>query len=169
MRKIIIYPDPILRKKAKEIEEINDDIKKLADEMASLMYENKGIGLAAPQVGESVRLITVDITGSRRENLMVLVNPVILSKEGEIEYEEGCLSLPGFRANIKRAKKIEVLAKDLSGEEKKISAEDILSVCIQHEIDHLDGILLLDYVGRLKRQLYENKVKKWKRRLKQRS
>ncbi len=166
MRKIIIYPDPILRKRAKEIDEINDEIKKLADEMALLMYENKGIGLAAPQVGESVRLITVDITGSKRENLMVLVNPVIISREGEIEYEEGCLSLPGFRANIKRAQKIEVLAKDLLGKEKKILAEDVLSVCIQHEIDHLDGILLLDHVGRLKRQLYEKKVKKWKKRSK---
>ncbi len=133
MRKIITYPNPVLRKPTSDIEDITDDIKKLADEMATLMYENKGIGLAAPQVGESVSLITVDISGSKREDLMVLINPKILNKEGEVEYEEGCLSLPGFKANIKRAKKIEVEAKDLSGKDINFWAEDLLAVCIQRE------------------------------------
>ena len=163
MRKILTYPDPVLKIPAKEVKEITKQIKELAEEMATVMYENKGIGLAAPQVGESISVITVDITGSKQEDLMVLVNPKILQKEGVIEYEEGCLSLPGFKANIKRAKKIEVQALELNGKQKVFWAEDVLAVCIQHEIDHLKGKLLLDHVGRLKRQLYEKKIKKWKK------
>ncbi len=163
MRKILTYPDPVLKIPAKEVKEITKQIKELAEEMATVMYENKGIGLAAPQVGKSISLITVDITGSKQEDLMVLVNPKILQKEGVIEYEEGCLSLPGFKANIKRAKKIEVQALELNGKQKVFWAEDVLAVCIQHEIDHLKGKLLLDHVGRLKRRLYEKKIKKWKK------
>lgn len=161
-REILKYPNPILSQKALEIGEITPEIKQLALDMAEAMYEKRGIGLAAPQVGECCRLIAVDVSGpDERTDLMFLVNPVIVSREGEVEDEEGCLSVAQFRAKVKRSEKVVVKAKDLDGNPVEIAADDVMAVCLQHEIDHLDGVLFIDRISRLKRALYDNKVKKW--------
>ncbi|MBT8764384.1 peptide deformylase [Desulfohalobiaceae bacterium Ax17] len=166
-RKIIHYPNEILARKAAPITEITDEIKELAKEMSEIMYDNEGIGLAAPQVGESIRLITVDLSGpEKREDLQVFVNPEIVAREGEIETEEGCLSVIGYRAKVKRAAKIKFKALDLEGKEVEFDAEDLYAVCLQHELDHLDGILFIDHISRLKRNLYEKRLKKWLRKRK---
>ncbi|MFP4108606.1 MAG: peptide deformylase [Desulfonatronovibrio sp.] len=161
-RQLLVYPNEILSRKAVEIEDINDFIRDLARDMTSIMYENRGIGLAAPQVGEGVRLITVDVSGpENRESLMVLVNPEIVEAQGECEGEEGCLSVAGYRSIVKRAEKVQVRGLDLEGKEVVLDADDILATCLQHEIDHLDGILFIDRISRLKRNLYDKKVMKW--------
>ncbi|MBI4806958.1 MAG: peptide deformylase [Desulfovibrio sp.] len=161
-REILKYPNPILSQKALEIGEITPEIKQLALDMAEAMYEKRGIGLAAPQVGECCRLIAVDVSGpDERTDLRFLVNPVIVSREGEVEDEEGCLSVAQFRAKVKRSEKVVVKAKDLDGNPVEIAADDVMAVCLQHEIDHLDGVLFIDRISRLKRALYDNKVKKW--------
>jgi peptide deformylase len=162
VRKILKYPDPILSQKAAEIEEITPEVKQLAQDMAETMYEKRGIGLAAPQVGECCRLIAVDVSGpDERNDLKFLVNPVVVHKEGEVFEEEGCLSVAQFRSKVKRAEKVVVKAKDLDGNEVEVPADGILAICLQHEIDHLDGVLFIDKVSRLKRALYDGKVKKW--------
>ncbi len=163
-REIIKYPNPILTRRAEEIGEITPELRQLAQDMAEAMYEKRGIGLAAPQVGECCRLIAVDVSGpDERTELMFLVNPVIVSREGEVEDEEGCLSVVNFRAKVKRSEKVLVKAKDLNGNEVEIPGEGIMAVCLQHEIDHLDGVLFIDHISRLKRALYDNKVKKWQK------
>lgn len=165
IRKIVCYPDPILRKETALIEDIDDEIKTLAEDMLETMYENKGIGLAGPQIGILKKIVTVDISGpEKRENPMVLINPEIYEKQGEAEGEEGCLSLPGFRCNVKRAQKIKVRFLDINGKEHDISAHELLSVCIQHEVDHLSGRLIIDYAGKLKKSMYEKKLKKIQKR-----
>ncbi len=165
MRTILTYPDPVLSQKARPIEDIDDDIRRLAEDMAETMYAKDGIGLAAPQVGESCRLIVIDVTGpSNREDLRVIVNPVIESAEGEVESEEGCLSVSNYRCNVRRAERVRVTGLDLDGNPVDIEADDILAICIQHEIDHLDGTLFIDRISRLKRVLYDKKVKKWLKR-----
>ncbi|WP_243357627.1 peptide deformylase [Fundidesulfovibrio terrae] len=162
VRKILKYPDPILSQKAQEITEITPEVRELAKDMAETMYEKRGIGLAAPQVGECCRLIAVDVSGpDDRNDLRFLVNPVVVHKEGEVFEEEGCLSVAQFRSKVKRAEKVVVRAKDLDGNEVEVPADGILAICLQHEIDHLDGILFIDKVSRLKRTLYDNKIKKW--------
>ena len=161
-REILKYPNPVLSQKAQEITTVTPEIRQLATDMAEAMYEKRGIGLAAPQVGECCRLIAVDISGpDERTDLKFLVNPVIVSREGEAEDEEGCLSVAQFRAKVKRSEKVVVKAKDLDGKDVEIAADDVMAVCLQHEIDHLDGILFIDRISRLKRALYDNKVKKW--------
>lgn len=162
---ILTYPDPRLKEKAKEIEEITPELKQLAADMAEAMYANEGIGLAAPQVGECCRLVVIDLTGpERREGLMVLVNPRIVAKEGEIETEEGCLSVRSYRSKVKRSAQVQVKARNLEGEEIAIEGDDLLAVCLQHEIDHLDGTLFIDHISRLKRTFYDKKVEKWEKR-----
>lgn len=163
-REILTYPDPKLAQKAEPIEEITPEIKKLAEDMVETMYERDGIGLAAPQVGESCRLIVVDITGpSLREDLKVIVNPEIVTSEGQVEYEEGCLSVREIKAKVKRAEKVTVRGRDLDGKPMEIEADELLAVCLQHEIDHLEGVLFIDRLSRLKRTLYDKKVKKWQK------
>jgi len=163
-REILKYPNPILSKKAEEITEVTPELRQLAEDMAEAMYAKRGIGLAAPQVGECCRLIAVDISGpDERTELMFLVNPSIVSSEGAVTDEEGCLSVANFRAKVTRAAKVVVRAKDLDGNEREIDAEGILAVCLQHEIDHLEGVLFIDHVSRLKRALYDGKVKKWQK------
>jgi peptide deformylase len=161
VRKIVTYPHEALARKANAVDRVDASIQDLARDMTETMYENKGIGLAAPQVGEACRLITVDITGPEEQNgLIVLINPSIVSGSGETENEEGCLSLPGFKGMVSRYAEVVVKGLDTEGEEQTIEADGLLAVCLQHEIDHLDGCLLLDRVGRLKRKMYERKVKK---------
>jgi peptide deformylase len=163
-REILVYPDPRLAEKSREIDEITPEVKKLAEDMVETMYESDGIGLAAPQVGECCRLIVVDITGPQlREDLRIIVNPEIVSAEGETESEEGCLSVRELRSKVKRAGKVKVRGKDLDGKAVEIDAENLLAICLQHEIDHLEGTLFIDRLSRLKRSLYDKKVKKWQK------
>ena len=164
-KKIITYPDPVLAKKATRIDDITSGVVALASDMAEAMYANQGIGLAANQVGELVRLVTVDLSGpAKREELLVLLNPEIVEREGETETEEGCLSVRNYRANVVRSEKVRVKGVDLSGRDVCLDAEGLLAVCLQHEIDHLDGTLFIDHVSRLKRALYDKRLKKWDRK-----
>jgi peptide deformylase len=161
-RKIVTYPHPVLAQTARPVEEITDEIRQLAAEMAQLMYEDKGIGLAAPQVAESIRLITVDLSGpDKREDLQVFVNPVLTNLEGEVDSEEGCLSVPGYRSTVTRAERLHLSALDLDGNPVEMEADDLMAICLQHEVDHLNGVLFIDKISKLKRTLYDRKVKKW--------
>jgi peptide deformylase len=162
-RPLVYYPDPVLARRAEEIAEITPELRALADDMALTMYANEGIGLAAPQVGEGVRLVVVDVSGPQlREDLRVLVNPVITARSEEtVESEEGCLSVRNYRANVERAAQVTVRATTLDGQDLTIEADELLAICLQHEIDHLDGTLFIDHISRLKRSLYDKKVRKW--------
>ncbi len=158
------YPDDILKKKASEITDINGNIQKLIDDMIETMYKSNGIGLAAPQVGVSKRLIIVDISPREENNsLIVIINPQIVSTEGEVLSEEGCLSLPGFITRLKRNEKVFVKGFDRKGKEIQIETDGLLSRAIQHEIDHLEGILLIDRISPLKRELFRKKYQKIKK------
>jgi peptide deformylase len=161
---IVKYPDQILKTKASEVDEINSEIKTMLSNMAETMYDAPGIGLAGPQIGTSLRLCVVDVgddeaTG-RIGRLYKLVNPEIVSKEGRIKYEEGCLSIPGIHEFVERASKIVVKAKNEDGESVTIEAEGLLAICLQHEIDHLDGILFTDRLTGLKRRIVLKKLQK---------
>ncbi len=161
-RKIVTYPDPVLAQTAAPVTEVTDELRALAAEMAEIMYENKGIGLAAPQVGESVRLITVDLSGpDKKEDLKIFVNPVLSNLEGEVESEEGCLSVRGYRTSVVRAETLHLSAQDLDGNPVELDADDLMAICLQHEVDHLNGVLFIDKISKLKRTLYERKLKKW--------
>ena len=161
-RKIVTYPDPVLARISAPVTDITDSVRDLAAEMTEIMYENKGIGLAAPQVGENVRLITVDLSGpDKREDLKVFVNPVLSNLEGEVESEEGCLSVRGYRTSVVRAETLHLSARDLDGNPVEMDADDLMAICLQHEVDHLNGVLFIDKISKLKRTLYERKLKKW--------
>lgn len=161
--KILYHPNPILRRKSVEISEITDEIRNLAAEMAESMYNAEGIGLAAPQIGQSLRLITIDISGPhKREDLLTLINPVLtpFPEEGYLESEEGCLSVEDYKAKVRRFAKVHLDALDLQGKPIHRDAEELLSVCLQHEVDHLDGKLFIDHLSFLKRSMYEAKLHK---------
>lgn len=162
LRKVRTYPDPVLAAKAAPVTEITDEIRTLAADMIETMYADKGIGLAAPQVGESIRLITVDLSGpDKREDPHVFVNPVLTNLEGEVESEEGCLSVVGYRTTVTRAERLHLSATDLDGNPVEMDADDLMAICLQHEVDHLNGVLFIDKISKLKRTLYERKLKKW--------
>lgn len=159
---ILKYPHPILAAKASPVPEVTPEVRELAAAMAEAMYENQGVGLAAPQVGQSLRLVVIDLSGpEKREALVTLVNPVITAAAGEQEDEEGCLSVRDYRTNVKRAATVTVTASDLDGKPFAMDADGLLAVCLQHEIDHLDGVLFIDHISRLKRAMYDKRVKKW--------
>jgi len=161
---IYIYPDPVLKKKSEPVKEVTKEIQNLLDSMTETMYAAPGVGLSGPQVGVLKRVVVIDVVYGREEKtakkLYQLVNPEILEREGEIEWEEGCLSIPGFFATMKRSKKVVAQALDRSGKKIIIEAEDLLAVCLQHEINHLDGKLIIDGASRLKRNMYLDKLKK---------
>jgi peptide deformylase len=162
LRKVRTYPDPVLAAKAAPVTEITDEIRTLAADMIETMYADKGIGLAAPQVGESIRLITVDLSGpDKREDPHVFVNPVLSNLDGEVDSEEGCLSVVGYRTTVTRAERLHLSATDLDGNPVEMDADDLMAICLQHEVDHLNGILFIDKISKLKRTLYERKLKKW--------
>jgi peptide deformylase len=158
---IRIYPDPMLTQKAKPVDVINDAIRQVLDEMAETMYDASGIGLAAPQVGRLVRAIVVDASPSvEGEKLIKLVNPVITFAEGSSVGEEGCLSLPGVSEHVTRAAKIVVDAYNEQGKPVNIETDTFLATVLQHEIDHLNGILFIDHLSRLKRDIIKRKLRK---------
>ena len=158
---IYTYPDPVLRVRAESIENIDEDIHRLIDSMAETMYSAPGIGLAANQVGITKRLVVYDLSSQEKgPNLSVLINPEIVSVEGEIVYEEACLSVVDFSAEVTRFSSIRVQGVDENGNPVDIEAEGLLAVCLQHEIDHLNGKLFIDHVSSLKRSLYKKKLKK---------
>jgi peptide deformylase len=157
LRHVLKFPDKRLRGVSEPIREISDEIRQLAADMCEVMYDEPGIGLAAPQVGEAIRLIVVDThwteEGAERRPL-VLVNPEIAEQSGEITWNEGCLSVPDYQAEVVRAERVVLRATDLEGRELRIEACELQAVCFQHEIDHLDGVLFIDRISRLKRSLY---------------
>lgn len=156
---ILHYPDPRLRNKATPVEHVDGAIKTLVSDMFETMYQAPGIGLAAPQVNVSRRVIVIDISEQRNAPLC-LINPEILEKEGVEQMEEGCLSVPGIYEPVQRAKRIKARALDRDGNRIEMTADDLLAVCIQHEIDHLDGKLFVDYLSPLKRNRIRKKVEK---------
>lgn len=161
--KIYQYPEAVLRKETKKITAFDETLAQLVEDMGETMYDAPGIGLAAPQIGKSLKLIVVDTTKDPEgeKEFMAMVNPEITCHEGEQVDEEGCLSVPELTANVDRYKKITVAYQDLSGTPHKLTTEDRFAVVLQHEIDHLNGILFLDHLSTLKRSLYKKKVKKW--------
>lgn len=157
------YPERVLRERAAQVESIDGEVQRLIDDMIETMHAAPGIGLAAPQVGVSKRLIVIDM-GMREEEeknpLIVLINPEIIKAEGEFESQEGCLSLPDFITNITRAERVLVRGFNREGIPVETEGEGLLARALQHEIDHLDGILLIDRISSIKREFYKKKIKK---------
>jgi peptide deformylase len=167
LREVLQFPDPRLKRVSRPIEKITDEIRTLAQDMLEVMYDEPGIGLAAPQVGEDVRLIVMDTEWKDEEadtagdrSPIVLVNPEIVERDGTVVWNEACLSVPDFSAEVERAARVRVRGLDLEGREYVEEAEGLRAVCFQHELDHLDGILFIDRISRLKRSLYIGKRKK---------
>ncbi len=159
---ILHFPDERLRTVAKPVEQVDKCLRKVIDDMFETMYEAPGIGLAATQVNFHQRLIVIDISEEHNQPL-VFINPEILEKEGVEEMDEGCLSVPGIYEKVQRAEKVKVRALDRNGEPFELQADGLLAVCIQHEIDHLDGKLFVDYLSNLKRQRIKKKLEKQSR------
>jgi peptide deformylase len=158
---ILKYPDPALRKVAAPVKNIDRKVIELIDNMLETMYAAPGVGLAAPQVGASQRIIVMDVDHENpHKQIYKLINPVVKRSAGEIIWEEGCLSVVDFTAEVRRAAQVEVVALDENEKEFKIEAEGLLAVALQHEIDHLDGKLFIDRISRLKRDLYTRRRKK---------
>lgn len=161
IQKIFQYPDPVLRAETREITSFDQDLKTLVENMAETMYDAPGIGLAAPQIGKSVKLIVVDTSENpEHKQFMAMVNPKIIEHEGSQIDEEGCLSVPELTAKVKRFKQITVRYQDVDGKDQTIDTADRFAVVLQHEIDHINGILFIDHLSPLKRNLYKKKVKK---------
>jgi peptide deformylase len=155
-------PDPVLRQEAEEITEINGKLQRLIDDMGDTMYAAPGLGLAANQVGHLHRLIVFDVSHKEKgpRKLQVVLNPCIVAGEGEIIHEEGCLSVPDFSAEVRRHAQVLVKGLDREGKPVEITGEGLLAVVLQHEIDHLNGVVFIDHISRLKRGLYLRRLKK---------
>lgn len=162
IRKIVYLPDPVLRKIAKPVEHFDDNLETLIQDMFDTMYDAKGVGLAAPQIGVSLSLSVIDVIGDKTQQL-VIINPKVIASEGKKEYQEGCLSVPGTYDTVIRADKVTVSALDRHGKPFEISADGLLGECLQHEIDHLNGKLYIDLLSPLKRTLARRKLEKFKR------
>ncbi len=161
---VLIYPDERLKTVASPVTEITDEIREFIDNMFETMYHEEGIGLAATQVDVHKRIITIDVEGTK-ENQLVLINPEILESEGEAGIEEGCLSLPGMRGFVPRKEKVTVKALDFEGKEFTLNADGLLAICIQHEMDHLNGIVFADHLSPLKRNRMKEKLVKLQKQL----
>jgi len=164
IKPIITEPNKILRQKSKEVDSVGKEEQKLMDDMLDTMYDANGIGLAAIQIGIPKRIIVMDISkNDEKRNPLFFVNPVIKNKNSELStYEEGCLSVPNYFAEIDRPKKCDVEYLDYNGEKKILNAEGLLATCIQHEMDHLEGILFIDYLSKLKKTMIVKKLSKQK-------
>lgn len=161
---IVQFPNPVLAMNCQPIQEINDQIRRLAADMGETMYKAPGVGLAAPQVGEPIRMVVLDVS-EEKNSLMTLINPVITQRSQELETgEEGCLSLPGIWEKVSRSSEITVKYTDLEGQEQELHADGLLAICIQHELDHLDGTVFIDHLSRLK---YDRACAKLKKRRQQ--
>jgi peptide deformylase len=178
LRKILTYPDPFLRKKCAPVEEIDGEVLKLLDDMAETMYGARGVGLAASQIGADKRVVVIDISPRNIEadeeeeeeeeeeteyegpGLIELINPEIISSAGQVIAEEACLSIPGFTSDVKRKQRVVIEAYNRGGELMEIEAEELLARVFQHEIDHINGILFIDRLSRLKRELIKRKIEK---------
>lgn len=156
---ILEFPDERLRKKAAPVKTVDESIKKLLDDMLETMYESRGVGLAATQVNVHQRVIVIDVS-ENKDSPLFLINPEIIEKDGVEESEEGCLSVPGFFEKVKRAEHIRVKALGKDGQTFEFEARDLLAVCVQHEMDHLEGKLFVDYLSPLKRQRIKKKLEK---------
>ncbi|HAK87928.1 MAG TPA: peptide deformylase [Nitrospiraceae bacterium] len=155
------YPDEVLKKKALPVENIDRSLQRLIDDMIETMYAAPGIGLAAPQVGISKRLIVIDVSlGEEKNSLIVLINPEIMDTEGIADSDEGCLSVPGYNSTIKRAEKVTVKGLDRNGKPVQIEGDEMLARALQHEIDHLDGILFVDRMSSIKKEFFKKKYLK---------
>ncbi|VTU08272.1 peptide deformylase [Actinobacillus indolicus] len=161
---VLIYPDENLAKVCQPIETVDAELNTFIDNMFDTMYEHEGIGLAAPQVNVLKRVITIDIEGDKT-NQIVLINPEILESSGETGIEEGCLSIPGCRALVPRKEKLTVKALNREGQTFTLEADGLLAICIQHEIDHLNGVLFVDHISQLKRQRIKEKMLKLKKQI----
>lgn len=174
---IITYPNPILKKMSTDVEEVNSEIETLAKDMLETMYDAPGVGLAAPQVGKNIRMVVID-TRYKDENgefsqedlteleqaitfPLILINPVITKKEGKIKWEEGCLSVPGYTEQVERAEYVEIEYQNEKGEKLTLAADSLTGVCIQHEIDHLDGKVFIERLSNIRRNRIQNKIKKY--------
>lgn len=174
---IITYPNPVLKKMSVDVEEINEDIAKLASDMLDTMYQAPGVGLAAPQIGKNIRMVVIDTRHKdesgefSQEDLtelekdisfpLVLINPVVTKKEGKIKWEEGCLSVPGYTEQVERAAYVEITYQNEKGESLSLSADSLTGVCIQHEIDHLDGKVFIERLSTIRRNRIQSKIKKY--------
>ncbi len=166
-RDIVIYPADVLKEKAEEVKEFNQEVRDLVNDMFETMYKRGGVGLAANQVGVLKRVIVIDLhsrTEKQGKEQLVLINPEIISQEGEVVKEEGCLSLPGLYRKVKRAAYVKVKAQNVEGEEFELEAEGLLARALQHEIDHLNGIVFIDRLSPIQKRLALEKYRKLKRK-----
>ena len=162
LRDIVLYPSEVLVQKATSVEQVTDEVKQLVDDMIATMYDAPGIGIAAPQVGVLDRVTVIDISSEENpeEQLHVFINPEIVHAEGTIIWEEGCLSIPGIYEKVERSNKVVVQALNRDGAEFELEAHGLLAVALQHEIDHLNGVLFLDHLSPLKRRMAMKKYRK---------
>ena len=160
---ILKYPHPLLKRRCKEVEGITEETKRLIQDMIETMYDANGVGLAACQVGSPERVIVLDVSPvDPQQGPLALINPEIVSEEGEVDHEEGCLSVPDFTEKVKRKERICARGLSPEGKEIEVEGEGILAIALQHEIDHLNGVLILDRISRLKKELYRDRLKKEK-------
>lgn len=162
IRTILHYPDKRLRNPGKPVEDFGPELQTLIDDMAETMYAAPGVGLAAPQIGEPLQLFIIDVASGDDEpsDLKVFINPKIEKKDGEVLFEEGCLSFPGVHEEIKRAERVVVTAKDRHGEEFSLEADGLLAIAVQHENDHIHGRLMIDHMGLLRRRIVHRQMQK---------
>ena len=162
VKPIVMIPDPILRQKSAPIERVDDELRAFADDMLATMYDAPGIGLAAIQVGEPIRMLVADVSGEGEEkDPKVLINPEIVARSSERSvYEEGCLSIPDYYADVERPAEVAINFLDRDGKQQSLDAEGLLATCLQHEIDHLDGVLFVDHISKLKRDMVFKKFRK---------
>jgi peptide deformylase len=166
IRKILTEPDPFLRQKSTDVEKVDNNIRKLMDDMLETMYDAPGIGLAAIQIGVPKRVIVIDLSRDEKKTPMYFVNPkIIVKSEINSTYEEGCLSVPGQFAEVDRPDNCHISYLDYNGQKQELKAEGLLATCIQHEMDHLEGILFIDYLSKLKKNFIVKKLSKQKKAL----
>lgn len=159
VREVLVYPDPALKQKSKPVAKVDDAIRELVKDMTETMYAEEGVGLAAPQIGVHKRIIVIDASPRQEgEKLRVFINPELVEADGRTKYTEGCLSIPGEAEEIERFQKVSVRALDLRGEPFELEAEGLLSIALQHEMDHLDGVLFVDRLSSLKRGLIRKRM-----------
>jgi peptide deformylase len=170
LRKILTFPDPELKKKAAPVTVINDKTRELVRDMAETMYEAPGVGLAAPQIGVHQRIVVIDVSAKdEAPELIVAINPVIVHADGESYEEEGCLSVPKYAANVRRHARVVVKGLNQDGDETTWKADGLLAIAFQHEIDHLDGILFIDHLSPLKREMFRKKYRRQSEELQERA